>query len=85
MKIHDAVHALILYDQKKLLTKKTVLRSSCGLFFKFIRVDTQLNWPRIIVEDRNGIEVILNARELKILSLETEEVPITMEPFTPAP
>ncbi len=85
MKIQDAVHALILFDQKKLTPRKTVLRSSNGTQYKFLRVDTQLNWPRIIAEDTSGKEVILNSREVRLLDLDSEEPSIVIETFLPPP
>lgn len=81
MKIHDAVHALILFDQKKLTPRKTLLKTSNGNQFKFIRVDTQLNWPRIIVEDHSGNELILNSKEVRVLNLEAEELYPKLERF----
>ena len=83
MKIQDAVHALILFDQKKLTPRKTLLRSSNGSSYKFIRVDTQLNWPRIIAEDISGKEVILNSKEVRHLDLDSEEPSIFIETFHP--
>lgn len=66
MKIHDAIHALILFDQKKIIPRKTLFRSSLGTEYKFIRVDTQLNWPRVIVEDLAGEQFILNQKEFRL-------------------
>lgn len=85
MRIQDAVHALILFDQKKLTPRKTILRSSNGCSYKFIRVDTQLNWPRIIAEDTFGNEVILNSKEVRLLDLDSEEPSIVIETFLPPP
>ena len=85
MKIHDAIHALILFDQKKLTPRKTILRSSNGSSYKFIRVDTQLNWPRIIAEDPTGKEFILNSKEVRLLDLESEEPNLVIETFLPSP
>ena len=73
MKINDAIHALILFDQKKLTSRKTILKSSSGAQYKFIRVDTQLNWPRLIVEDNLGNEVIINSKDMRVLNFEAEE------------
>lgn len=73
MKINDAIHALILFDQKILIAKRTLLISSAGIKFKFIRVDTQLNWPRVIVEDECGKELVLNSKEVTLNSFTAEE------------
>ncbi len=81
MKIQDAVHALILFDQKKLTPRKTLLRSSNGSSYKFIRVDTQLNWPRMIAEDTDGKEVILNSKEVRLLGLDAEDPGLVIESF----
>lgn len=80
MKIHDAIHALILFDQKILIPRKTILISSNGSNFKFIRVDTQLNWPRLIVEDSNKNNIIFGAQDLKKLELKIQQPEITVEP-----
>lgn len=85
MKIQDAVHALILFDQKKLISRKTILRSSSGTDYKFIRVDTQLNWPRLIAEDDKGLEVILNSKDVRSLQLEAREPGLSLEPFSTPP
>lgn len=85
MKIQDAVHALILFDQKKLIPRKTLLRSSNGSSYKFIRVDTQLNWPRIIAEDSSGKELILNSKEVRLLDLDSVEPGLVIETFLPPP
>lgn len=79
MKIHDAIHALILFDQKKLLPRKTILKSATGNSFRFIRVDTQLNWPRVIAEDIHGTECILGSKELRQLELSAENPGIIIE------
>jgi hypothetical protein len=85
MKINDAVHALILFDQKKLIPRKTILRSSNGCCYKFIRVDTQLNWPRIIAEDLSGNEMVLNSKDVRLLDLNSEEPGIVIDTFLPPP
>lgn len=79
MKIHDAVHALILYDRKILIPGKTLLKTSAGKTYKFLRVDTQLNWPRLIVEDSNKENIILSGQDLKKLELEFYQPEITIE------
>ena len=81
MKIHDAIHALILFDQKILIPRKTILISLNGSNFKFIRVDTQLNWPRLIVEDCNRKNIIFGAQDLKKLELKIHQPEITVEPL----
>lgn len=73
MKILNAVHALILFDQKILLPRKTKLRSDAGDVYLFIRVDTQLNWPRIIVEDKNKIELVWNGLSIKKMNIKIQE------------
>lgn len=83
MKIKDAVHALILFDQKKLIPRRTLLISSMGMKFKFIRVDTQLNWPRVIVEDEFGKEFVLNSKDVALSSFLAKEPEITVESFIP--
>lgn len=85
MKIHDSIHALILFDQKKLTPRKTILRSSNGTRYKFIRVDTQLNWPRIIAEDLSGNEMVLNSKDVRLLDLNSEEPGIVIDTFLPPP
>ena len=80
MKIYDAIHALILSDQKKIIPRKTVFRNTLGTEYKFIRVDTQLNWPRIIVEDYLGYEIILNQRDFRLQEITVIESLITVVP-----
>jgi hypothetical protein len=81
MKICNAVLALILYDQKKLVPRKTRLKSESGEIFLFIRVDTQLNWPRIIVEDQTKNELVWNNLDVKRRDLEIVENSITVETY----
>lgn len=85
MKIHDPFHALILFDQKKLIPRKTILRTSSGSTFKFIRVDTQLNWPRVIVEDSSRVEMVLQSKDVQSFQFETEEPLISIEDFQEIP
>lgn len=79
MKIHDAVHALVLFDQKQLIPWKTQLKGRSSEIFKFIRVDTRLNWPRLIVQDAKRQERIFNGQELRKLELQIMPSEITVE------
>lgn len=79
MKIFDAIHALILFDQKKLLPRKTHLESKSGARYLFVRVDTKLNWPRVFVEDMLKNEIIWNGADLKKQELEILEAFHTTE------
>lgn len=81
MKINDSIHALILFDQKKLLPRRTILTSATGSKYKFIRVDTQLNWPRVIVEDVFGKEFVLNSKEVSLNSFIATDPEFKLEPF----
>ena len=81
MKINDAVHALILFDQKKLIPRRTLLISATGINFKFIRMDTQLNWPRVIVEDEHGEELVLNSKNVALNAFTAREPEIKVEAF----
>lgn len=85
MKIHDAVHALILFDQKKLIPRKTLLKSSTGAVYRFIRVDTQLNWPRIVVEDSKGNQLLLDSKVCRTSGLVAEDPGIVVETFESPP
>ncbi len=80
MKILDAIHALILHDQKILKPGRTLLKNVSGEIYKFIRVDTKLNWPRLIARDSKGIDCILNAQDLKNCEFQIIQHEITMEP-----
>lgn len=70
MIITDAVHALILFDQKKLLPKKSRLLAASGDIYLFVRVDTKLNWPRIFVQDQKKEIFTWNSSEIRMLKLE---------------
>jgi len=85
MKIQDAVHALILFDQKKLIPRKTLLKTSVGTIYKFIRVDTQLNWPRIVVEDSKGNQLLLDSKVCRTSGLTAEDPGIFVEAFEAPP
>jgi hypothetical protein len=81
MKILDALHALILSDQKKLISRRTILTSASGDNFKFIRVDTKLNWPRLIVQDRGGKEFVFNSKEVSSFNFTAKEPDLLIEDF----
>lgn len=81
MKIHDAIHALILYDQKILIPWKTLLKTVSGETYRFIRVDTQLNWPRLIVHKSNKIDCILNGQDLRKCEFKILQPEIAIEPL----
>ena len=81
MKINNAIHALNLLDQKNLISKRTILTSKSGVKFKFYRVDTQLNWLRVIVEDELGKEIVLNSKDVFLNSFIASEPEIRVEAF----
>lgn len=85
MKIENAIHALILQDQKKLLPRKSKLKTSNGKTFLFVKVDTQLNWPRIIVEDDAKNEFVWNGMEVRKRDLKILDQNPTVEIFYEAP
>lgn len=79
MKIIDVVHALILSDQKKIIPGKSKFKASDGRIVKFIRVDTKLKWPRLIVKPSEGEDWVLSSyelRKLQFILVDAEEIKI---------